>query len=97
MQQNRTDAKITIENFKSGRKSILFEFFGVSGKTLRRLSYGQKRNQVVTTSEGKTLRGRKGKRDVVRNNIRRVFVGGHNKAIQKYIDSDYAKIFRGIK
>ena len=95
--QNRKDARITIENFNRNRKSIKFEFFGGTGRNLRLLSYGQKRTQKVTTSEGKELKGRKGRRDVVRNNIRRIFVGGHNKALQKYIDSDYVRAFKRIK
>jgi hypothetical protein len=96
LEQRRTDAKIKIQNFKDGKKTITFEFFGTSGRSLRNLSVGQRRTQTVTTAEGKELRGRKGKRDVVRNNIRRTFVGGHNKALQKYIDSKYAKDFRKI-
>ena len=95
--QNRVDSKIRIEKFGKNKKSIYFEFFGGTGKSLRGLSFGQKRQQEVTTAEGKTLKGKKGKRDVVRNNIRRVFVGLHNKALQKYVDTDYARKFKRIK
>ena len=95
--QKRKNAKITIEKFRDGKKSIRFEFFGSDGRMLRLKSFGNKRKQVVTTAEGKQLKGRKGKRDVVRNNIRRVFIGLHNKALKKYVDSDYAKDFKKIK
>ena len=95
--QKRKNAKITIEKFRDGKKSVRFEFFGSDGRMLRLKSFGNKRKQVVTTAEGKQLKGRKGKRDVVRNNIRRVFVGLHNKALKKYVDSDYAKDFKKIK
>jgi len=95
--QTRKDARIRIEKFGKKGKSVYFEFFGGTGKSLRSLSFGSKRKQVVTTAEGKTLKGKRGKRDVVRNNIRRTFVGLHNKALQKYIDTDYSRNFRKIK
>ena len=99
MLQTRKKAKIEIGKFGTGKnqtKSITFEFYGKEGEALRLLSYGKARKQPLTLDNGKQLKGKKGKRDIVANAIRKTF-NRHNRMIQKYIDSTYAKKFAGIK
>lgn len=96
--QSRKNALIKVGSFnqKDKLKTIEFSFFGAEGKSLRMLSYGRKRTQPLKIENGKELKGRKGKRDIVANALRKTF-NRHNKLIQKYIDSDYKKRFDRIK
>lgn len=97
MIQNRYNSKIMIEKIqnKDRTRKLSFAFDGPEGKALLLKSYGQKRIQPLRLDNGKEVFGRKGKRDIVANNIRRVF-NTHNKIIQKHIDTDYLKRFNKI-
>jgi hypothetical protein len=98
--QDRNKAKITVEKFGLAKskqtKSITFRFDGKEGEALRLLSYGSARTREIKLDNGKQLKGKKGKRDIVANAIRKTF-NRHNRMIQKYINSDYAKRFNKIK
>lgn len=97
--QTRRGALIEIQNFdeKKNKTSqmISFSFLGNEGKSLRMLSYGRRRKVPITLENGKSLKGRKGKRDITR------FVRGTfrkwNKAIELDVLSNYKKEFKKIK
>ena len=75
--QTRKGAKIEIKNFDKRKdktaQTIEFKFYGTEGKSLRMLSYGRKREVPLKLASGKTLKGKKGRRDVVGRGLRATF------------------------
>lgn len=95
--QRSDQLTMEVEKYKKdGTKSITFKFSGNEGVSLRSLSRGYGKARPIKLDNGKQLKGKKGKRDVVANAIRRTF-NKHNRVLKKHIDSDYAKRFNKIK